>query len=138
MEGTTGHLENELNLPVNREKSQVALVKDVPFLGFQILREKIRVSDKARRKFKDKVRELTWSNNPLSMYQAIQELNVFLKGYISYLRIQEFRMLFRDFDGWIRSRLRSMQLEKWKNPQKFQRMMIRKLILQFSVAISYP
>jgi hypothetical protein len=125
MDGITGHLENILNLPVNKEKSQVALVKDVTFLGFQILRGKIRVSNKARRKFKDKVRELTRRNNPLSMYQAIEELNVYLGGWVSYFRIQEFRMLFRDLDGWIRSRLRSMQLKKWKNPRKFQRMMIR-------------
>jgi len=125
MEGITGHLENNLNLPVNKEKSQVALVKDVPFLGFQIFLEKIRVSNKARLKFKTKVRELTRRNNPLSMYQAIQELSVYLRGWVGYFRIQEFRMLFRDLDGWIRSRLRSMQLKKWKNPRKFQKMMIR-------------
>lgn len=125
MDGISGYLENELDLPVNREKSQVALVKDIPFLGFQILRGKIRVSNKARRKFKDKVRELTRRNNPLSMYQAIQDLNVYLRGGVSYFRIQEFRMIFRDLDGWIRSRLRSMQLKKWKKPRKFQRMMIR-------------
>jgi RNA-directed DNA polymerase len=125
MEGISGHLENNLNLPVNKEKSQVALVKDVPFLGFQLLREKIRVSNKARLKFKAKVRELTRRNNPLSMYQAIQELKVYLRGWVGYFRIQEFRNLFRDLDGWIRSRLRSMQLKKWKNPRKFQRIMIR-------------
>jgi len=125
MEGIAGHLENNLNLPVNNEKSQVALVKDVAFLSFQILREKIRVSNKARLKFKAKVRELTHRNNPLSMYQAIEELNVYLRGWVSYFRIQEFRIIFRDLDGWIRSRLRSMQLKKWKNPRKFQRMMIR-------------
>lgn len=125
MEGITGHLENNLNLPVNKEKSQVSLVKDVPFLGFQLLREKIRVSNKARLKFKAKVRELTRRNNPLSIYQAIQELKVYLRGWVGYFRIQEFRNLFRDLDGWIRSRLRSMQLKKWKNPRKFQRMMMR-------------
>jgi len=125
MEGITGYLEDNLNLLVNKEKSQVALVKDVPFLGFQILRGKIRVSNKARLKFKAKVRELTRRNNPLSMYQAIQELKVYLRGWVGYFRIQEFRNLFRDLDGWIRSRLRSMQLKKWKNPRKFQRMMIR-------------
>ena len=125
MEGITGYLENNLNLSVNKEKSQVALVKDVPFLGFQILRGKIRVSNKARLKFKAKVRELTRRNNPLSMHQVIQELNVYLRGWVGYFRIQEFRILFRDFDGWIRSRLRSTQLKKWKNPRKFQRMMIR-------------
>jgi len=125
MEGITCHLENNLNLPVNKEKSQVALVKNVTFLGFQILREKIRVSNKARLKFKAKVRELTHRNNPLSMYQAIEELNVYLRGWVSYFRIQEFRTLFRDLDGWIRSRLRSTQLKKWKKPRKFQRMMIK-------------
>ena len=35
------------------------------------------------------------------------------------------RNLFRDLDGWIRSRLRSMQLKKWKKPKKFQRVMIK-------------
>ena len=125
MEGITSYLETGLRLPVNREKSRVALVKDVPFVGFQILRGKIRVSDKARVKFKARVKELTRRNNPLSMYQIIQDLNEYLQGWAGYFRIQEYKKPFTDFDGWIRSRLRSMQLKKWKNPRKFQRMMIR-------------
>jgi RNA-directed DNA polymerase len=125
MEGVVRYLEEELNLPVNKDKSKVAEIKDVPFLGFQILRGKIRVSNKARVKFKDKIRALTRRNNPLSMYQITQELNKYLRGWVSYFGIQEFRYLFRDLDGWIRSRLRSMQLKKWKNPRKFQRIMIK-------------
>jgi len=124
MKGIVRYLEEDLNLQVNREKSEVAMVKDVSFLGFQILRGKIRVSNKARIKFKDKIRELTRRNNPLSMYQITQELNEYLRGWVSYFRIQEFKNLFKDLDGWIRSRLRSMQLKKWKNPRKFQRIMI--------------
>ena len=54
------------------------------------------MSNKARRRFKDKVRELTRRNNPLSMYQAIEELNVYLRAWVSYFRIQEYRMLFKD------------------------------------------
>jgi len=125
MEGIVRYLEEELSLPVNKDKSEVAPIKAVPFLGFQILRGKIRVSNKARIKFKDKVREVTRRNNPLSMYQITQELNGYLRGWVSYFRIQEFRYLFRDLEGWIRSRLRSMQLKKWKNPRKFQRIMIK-------------
>lgn len=125
MEGITRYLEEELGLPVNKEKSQVAKVKDVTFLGFQILRGKIRVSNKARIKFKKRVRELTRRNNPLSMNQVIQDLNIYLRGWSSYFRVQEFRTLLRDLDGWIRSRLRSTQLKKWKNPRKFQRIMIK-------------
>lgn len=125
MEGIVRFLEEELTLPVNKEKSQVAEVKDVAFLGFQILRGKIRVSNKARKKFKNRVRELTRRNNPLSMFQIVQDLNEYLMGWVGYFRIQEFKKLFGDLDGWIRSRLRSMQLKKWKNPRKFQRMLIR-------------
>ena len=125
MDGIVTYLEEELHLPVNTEKSEVARVKDVTFLGFQILRGKIRVSNDARVRFKDKIRELTRRNNPLSMYQNIQELNKYLQGWVAYFGIQEFKTLFGGFDGWIRSRLRSMQLKKWKNPRKFQRIMIK-------------
>ena len=126
MEGTTRYLEEELGLPVNKEKSQVAKVKDVPFVSFQVRAGKIRVSDKARTRFKTRVRQLTRRNNPLSMYQVTQNLNEYLRGWVAYFRIQESQQrLFRDLDAWTRSRLRSMQLKKWKKPKKFQRMMIQ-------------
>jgi hypothetical protein len=44
-----------------------------------------------------------------------------MQGWIAYFRIQEFKFVFRDLDAWIRSRLRSVQLKKWKNPRRFQR-----------------
>jgi RNA-directed DNA polymerase len=125
MEGVVRYLEGQLNLPVNKEKSEVARTKDVPFLGFQILRGKVRVSDKARTKFKGKVRELTRRNNPLSMHQIIEDLNEYLRGWVGYFRVQQFKKPFQELDAWIRSRLRSMQLKKWKKPGKFQRIMIR-------------
>jgi len=106
MEGTTRYLEEELGLPVNREKSQVAKVKDVPFVSFQVRAGKMRVSDKARTRFKTRVRQLTRRNNPLSMYQVIQNLNEYLRGWVAYFRIQESQQrLFRDLDAWTRSRL---------------------------------
>jgi hypothetical protein len=124
MAGTIRYLEEKLGLIVNREKSCVAPIHKITFLGFQILRGKIRVSNKARIRFKDRVRALTRRNNPLSMYEVIHELNKYLRGWVGYYGIQEFRYLFRDLDAWIRSRLRSTQLKKWKNPRKFQRIMI--------------
>jgi len=125
MESITRYLEGGLGLPVNKEKSKVAPIKEVGFLGFQILRGKLRVSNGAREKFKRKARELTKRNNPLSMRQVILALNEYLVGWVAYFRIQEFRQIFRHLDEWVRSRLRSIQLKKWKNPVKFQRIMIR-------------
>jgi RNA-directed DNA polymerase len=125
MERTIYYLENELGLLVNQEKSQVAPIKDISFLGFQLLRGKIRVSNKAKARFKDRVRDLTRRNNPLSMIRVVDELSKYLHGWVGYFGIQEFKYLFRDLDAWIRSRLRSTQLKKWKNPRKFKRIMIR-------------
>jgi len=91
MKGVTGYIEEELGLPVNREKSKVAFIKDITFLGFKLLRRMIRISEKALKRFKRRVRELTKRNNPLSMYRIIQELNKFLRGWVNYFRIQQFR-----------------------------------------------
>ncbi len=123
------YLEQEVTLPVNKEKSEVAKIIDVPFLGFQILRGKIRASDNARSKLKDKVRKLTWRNNPLSMYQIIQDLNEYLMGWLTHFRVKEFRRhLSRDLDGRMRSCLKSIQLKKWKKPRKFQRIRLNQAL----------
>ncbi len=79
-ESITQYLEGGLGLPANKEKSKVAPIKDVGFLGFQILRGKLRVSNGAREKFKRKVRELTKRNNQLLMRQVILALNGYLAG----------------------------------------------------------
>jgi hypothetical protein len=55
---------------------------------------------------------------------VIHELSKCLRGWVGYFGIQEFKYLFRNHDAWIRSRLMSMQLKKWKKPKKFQRIMI--------------
>jgi len=59
------------------------------------------------------------------MYQVIQELNKYLQNWVGYVVIQEFKYLFRNLDARIRSRLRFTQLKKWKEPRKFQRIMIK-------------
>ena len=123
-EGITRYLEEELELAINEEKSKIITSNKAEFLSFQILKGKIRISTKSKKTFKEKIRELTKRNNPVSMYKIIQELNEYLRGWIEYFRIQEFHKPIEELDGYIRSRLRSMQLKKWKKPKKFQRMMI--------------
>lgn len=124
-EGMINYLEGTLNLPVNREKSEVAKFKDITFLGFRISGRKIRISEKAIAKFKRRVKSLTHRNNPLSMYQIITELKPYLRGWIGYFRIQQMSGILAELDVWIRYRLRAMQLKKWKKPKKFQRIMIK-------------
>ena len=119
------YLESELHLPVNREKSKVLPSDKVVFLGFRILSKRIGISMEARHRFRKRVREMTKRNNPYSMYQVVTKLNGYLRGWLSYFSVQEFKRPLEELDMFIRSRLRSMQLKKWKKPGKFQRMLIR-------------
>jgi RNA-directed DNA polymerase len=121
----TKYLAEVLGLPVNQEKSFVASAKKAAFLGFQLLRGKIRIGSPARTEFKSKVKELTRRNNPLSMYEIIKQLNQYLRGWMSYYRIQESSNILKELDEFVRNRLRSMQLKKWKKPGKFQRILAR-------------
>jgi RNA-directed DNA polymerase len=124
-ESVTAYLEQELGLPVNQEKSQAMKARNIEFLGYQVLAGKVKVGYKAKSRFRDQVRRLTPRNNPYSMYQVIQELNKYLRGWVNYYRVQEFKGIFRELDVFIRNRLRAMQLKKWKRPKKVQRMMIK-------------
>lgn len=125
LNGITKYLENNLSLKVNNEKSKATRVNNITFLGFQIYRKMIKISNKARKKFKEKVKLLTKRNNPLSMYKIIKDLNRVLIGWVNYFKIQEFKKVLHDLDKWLRCRLRSMQLKKWKKPKKFQRILIK-------------
>jgi RNA-directed DNA polymerase len=124
MKNTIRYLEEELGLLVNREKSTVALIKEVTFLGFRVVRSKISISPESFARFRERVREMTHRNNPKSMEQITEELNRYLRGWGNYFRVQEYRTVFPKMDQWIRQRLRSMQLAKWKKPKRFQRAMI--------------
>jgi RNA-directed DNA polymerase len=124
-EGMIRYLEETLGLPVNREKSEVAKVRDVSFLGFYISGLRIKISGKSISKFKQKVKLLTRRNNPYSMHRIIIELSRYLRGWVGYFRIQQMATVLAKLDVWIRHRLRVMQLRKWKKPAKFQRVMIK-------------
>ena len=54
-------LERELKLEVNETKSKVAHLNECAFLGFQIIRGKIRWSEASERAFKRRIKELTGS-----------------------------------------------------------------------------
>jgi hypothetical protein len=71
------------------------------------------------------VEEFAQREEELELLVNREKMNKYLRGWVGYFGIQELKYLFRDLDDWIRSRLRSMQLKKWKKPGKFQRVMIK-------------
>lgn len=57
--GIRKFLERELKLEVNETKSKVARLDECTFLGFSIIRGKIRWSQQSETKFKRRIKELT-------------------------------------------------------------------------------
>jgi RNA-directed DNA polymerase len=118
------YLEEALGLLVNREKSKVARIDEVTFLGFRVERTKLTISPESYARFKERVKNMTHRNNPKSMQQIVEQLNRYLRGWGNYFKVQENRSVFDSLDHWVRQRLRSMQLAKWKKPKRFQKAMI--------------
>jgi RNA-directed DNA polymerase len=107
-----------LHLQINRSKSAVDRADKRPFLGISFWMFKgearLKVSPKALKKFKRRVRHLTRRSRGRSMAQVIKSLQVYLIGWRGYFAIANESGVMRDLDGWIRRRLRAYQLKQWK------------------------
>src|SRR6185295_4301555 len=59
-------------------------------------------------------RQLTRRNAGRSLPQITARLREYLLGWKAYFRLAETPGVFGDLDGWIRHRLRAIQLKQWK------------------------
>jgi group II intron reverse transcriptase/maturase len=114
----------KLRLKVNDSKSAVApATGDRKFLGysFWLTKEgevKRGVAKKALEKMKDRVRSLTKRPGGKSMRSVFEELGAYLRGWKNYFQLAETPRVLANLDGWIRRRLRAVQLKQWKRGRK--------------------
>jgi RNA-directed DNA polymerase len=117
MESVTHFISQKLKLKVNREKSAVARPQERKFLGFSFTRDrepKRRIAPKAKVRFKQRVRELTWRTRGVSLEEMTRELASYLRGWRSYFGFCQTPSVLVRLDSWIRRRLRSAQWKQWK------------------------
>lgn len=109
-------LERKLRLKVNETKSAVDRPWNRTFLGFTFTRRhsnRRRVSEKALKAFKAKVRELTGRTRGRTIRQIVQELRQLMLGWRAFFGFAEVHSPLRDLDKWIRRRLRSYHWKQW-------------------------
>jgi group II intron reverse transcriptase/maturase len=129
---TLRRLFTDLRLRVNEAKSAVARPWERKFLGytFWILKKtgELRrgIASKALKAMKERVRAITSRTGGRSISRVIEELRPYLLGWREYFRLQQQASLFSRLDGWIRHRLRMLQLKHWKNGPRAYRA-LRKL-----------
>ena len=117
---TLRRLYARLRLRVNEAKSAVARPWNRKFLGYsfwvgQGRQVKPRVAARALEAMKERVRELTVRNGGRSIEVAVRNLREYLRGWRAYFNLAETPGVFRNLDGWVRHRLRAVQLKHWKH-----------------------
>lgn len=111
-------IEGKLFLKVNREKTKVAHVKDVKFLGygFYIYRGKgrLRIHPKSVRKLKEKIRIVTGRSNGMGIEERKSRLNSIVRGWMNYFKLADAKKLLQGLDEWLRRRIRMVTWKRWK------------------------
>jgi RNA-directed DNA polymerase len=108
-------LEKRLRLRVNREKSKVAYVSEVKFLGYRILPGgRLAIAPESLKRVKDRIRQITRRNRGISLAAMIQQLNSYLTGWVTYFRLAECKSHLKRLDEWIRRKLRCVRLKQCK------------------------
>lgn len=128
MDSISNFIETKLKLKVNREKSAVDRPWKRKFLGFSFTVHKdpkIRISKESIKRLKCKIRELTSRSKPIPMEQRIEKLNQYLIGWCGYYALADTPSKFKEFDEWIRRRLRMIAWKQWKLPKTRVKRLIR-------------
>ena len=124
LESSIRYLEGKLKLKVNRDKSHIAKVnatKKFKFLGFAFGKGRdgifIRVHQKSLTKAKDKLRALTKRNRGINVRQVMAEVKCYMQGWLNYYGMAEMKNTLKEWDGWLRRRLRAYIWKQWKKPK---------------------
>jgi RNA-directed DNA polymerase len=129
MKSVREFLEKKLKLKVNPKKSKVDRATRVKFLGFSFYKHKgeilIRVAGRSLERFRDKLRRLTKRTRSGKLEDIIQEINIYLVGWIGYYRQANTPSVYEGLDSWIRRRLRQMIWKRWKRGTTRYRELVR-------------
>jgi RNA-directed DNA polymerase len=125
MQGISQYIERRLKLKVNRQKSAVDLARKRPLLGFRFYgrdREvRVRIDPDARKRVKDRLRQLTSRKWGVSMERRIEEINRYTVGWTNYYALADTPSVFEGLDEWLRRRLRQVRWKEWKRPRTRER-----------------
>ena len=115
-------LEKDLKLTVNQTKTHIAHSDGgVKFLGVEIRSVYTRIQEKKLIKLKEKVKQITRRSSWTNVAGVIRELNPVIRGFATYFKIANCSRELKRLMGWIRRRLRCIQLKQWKKPAKLHR-----------------
>jgi group II intron reverse transcriptase/maturase len=118
MQNIIPFIEGKLFLKVNRDKSQVAHVRGIKFLGYSFYIAKgegrLRIHPKSVARMKARIKELTSRSNGWGNDRRKEALSQYIKGWVQYFKLADMKKLLIKVDEWYRRRLRMVIWKQWK------------------------
>lgn len=115
---TTRFIENRLFLKVNKEKTAVAYISKIKFLGYSFYirkgKARLRIHAKSVAKMKGRIKELTSRSNGWGNERRKLALKQYIHGWVNYFRLADMKSLLSGIDEWYRRRLRTVLWKQWK------------------------
>ena len=137
MSGISKFIERKLFLKVNKEKSVVAYISKVKFLGygFYIFKGKCRfkLHEKSKRKMKRRLCEILNRNKGISNEAWQRRYMQYIRGWLQYFKLADMKAILKNVDEWIRRRVRAVYCKQWKKVKTIYRMIRRYGIPEWKV-----
>ena len=122
-------IEKKLFLKVNREKTSVAHISMVKYLGYGFYRYKgkcrFKVHKKSLAKMKKRLRAITNRSKAISNEERPLILKRFAKGWVNYFKLADMKNMLMKMDEWLRRRIRAIYWKQWKKVKTRCRMIRR-------------
>ena len=118
--------EAKLKLQVNRDKSAVARVNERQFLGHRLmLNGTLTIAPNSLKRAKNRIGQITRRNRGVSFDRVLGEVNSFTTGWVTYFRHTCSMSLLRNFEAWIRRKLRCYRLKQCKRAKTISKFLQR-------------
>lgn len=117
------YLEGKMKLRMNMDKSVATSVfsQKFKFLGFTLGKNgqgiHIRAHRKSLRKAKQKLKEETRRSQPKNVRTVMKDVEIYIRGWMGYYYIASMRNTLKNWNEWLRRRMRMYIWKQWKKPK---------------------
>lgn len=126
MESITKWIEKKLGLKVNATKTKIIRPNNLKYLGFGFYydfksgKHYCRPHEDSIAKFKRNLKKITSRSLSIDFKTRIKKLNEVIRGWVNYFAISNMKVMMREIDSHLRTRLRVVLWKQWKVPSKRQ------------------
>lgn len=118
LENILPFIEGKLFLKMNLNKTKVAHIKEVKFLGYGFYVYKgecrFRAHSKSVVKMQGKIRTIMARSNGWGNEYRAEKLAQFVRGWINYFKLADIKSLITKTDEWLRRKIRAIYWKQWK------------------------